>query len=401
MKTDEVFALLGVVALIAFAALLTRLIRGPTPRPELPSQDFGTELGERSTVLFGDREKGHVKPHESEEPDGKPEGATKKKLRSMLEWLRFLIVFAMLTGCVQFIVYFGAAMLGVPISGKESSINLLALLFSYQVAKRKIFHRPPARRGALMRATPTPEPPSNDDESVRAARAAESFLLAERERVQKIAAGASTASKFAVPPGTKDAFGVPFGVHRQRGGRPMTPEEEAALGAEAISKVDEYYQQAAERLRARTRSKVTPEIAARTGETPANNLSAEASAAPVAPDKPTRATPFPKPIQPGVMSDWQRRLLLGVGAIVVLTMLFPPFSVPLGRGQFFTRFGFEFGGGPPGSINAGILLAEWTGIGILAAICWVLLSDRDKRRLAERSNGTVVRPDDREEPSNP
>src|SRR5262249_46917833 len=34
---------------------------------------------------------------------------------------------------------------------------------------------------------------------------------------------------------------------------------------------------------------------------------------------------------------------------------------------------------PAGSIDVGILLAEWTGIGILTAICWALLADNEKR----------------------
>jgi len=80
------------------------------------------------------------------------------------------------------------------------------------------------------------------------------------------------------------------------------------------------------------------------------------------------------------MTHWRRRILLGVLTSVILSMLFPPFSVHLGGNKVFGA-GFNFilswpsEGGGTGTVDIALLLTEWFAIAIVWGILWILTKD--------------------------
>jgi len=78
------------------------------------------------------------------------------------------------------------------------------------------------------------------------------------------------------------------------------------------------------------------------------------------------------------MNDNQRKLLIGVGVVVLLMLLFPPFHI-VGEGGGEANVGYAFIFTPPLSgaaqVDALALLIQWVGVGIVGAIAWVVLKN--------------------------
>lgn len=102
------------------------------------------------------------------------------------------------------------------------------------------------------------------------------------------------------------------------------------------------------------------------------------------------------------MNTWQRRILYGALAAMVITMLFPPWARfhPMGGITEWKGFGFIFSTPEYGaSIVVPVLLALWAAIAIVCGILWRLKSSADIpaiTALLEKVNGdpkirTVIR----------
>jgi hypothetical protein len=80
------------------------------------------------------------------------------------------------------------------------------------------------------------------------------------------------------------------------------------------------------------------------------------------------------------MNTNQKRLLWGTIGVVVLMLLFPPFQLQGVNGIVLNMgYGFIFvppsGQGIEGQVNAGLLVVQWLGVLIIAALALLAMKD--------------------------
>ena len=93
------------------------------------------------------------------------------------------------------------------------------------------------------------------------------------------------------------------------------------------------------------------------------------------------------------MNSWQKRILITLAVFVAVTLVYPPFHF-IGPGGAKRNFGYSWIFAPPNtlaSVDVGLLLAQWLGLGIIAAIAYVLSGS--VRNAAQSVRPTGVTPD--------
>lgn len=77
------------------------------------------------------------------------------------------------------------------------------------------------------------------------------------------------------------------------------------------------------------------------------------------------------------MTKGQRRALKVAVAVIVLMLLFPPFNMT-GEKLAFRAMTYGFLFDPPifSRVDVLLLLAQWIAVGLVAGVCYVLLSDK-------------------------
>lgn len=77
------------------------------------------------------------------------------------------------------------------------------------------------------------------------------------------------------------------------------------------------------------------------------------------------------------MNKHQRAVLIAFAALVAAMLLFPPYHF-VGVGGLHRSFGYSWIFSPPNEVaivNLGLLLTQWIGVGIVAAITFFLVGD--------------------------
>lgn len=79
------------------------------------------------------------------------------------------------------------------------------------------------------------------------------------------------------------------------------------------------------------------------------------------------------------MNEKQRKLLIGIGAIIGGMLLFPPFH-STGGNSISVNFGYNFILSPPHDVavvNIGLLFIQWLAVATVGFIGWLLLKEKN------------------------